>query len=129
MKLTISTHSGVVLEKQGVIRIVAESMEGSFGILPKRLDCVACLIPGIFIFEMEDAQECFVAIGDGILVKKGSDVYVSVKKAIIADSLETVHQVVVEHIVNLSEEEKKMRTLIAKFESKFVFNLIKFGQK
>ena len=36
----------VFAEKTGVSRIVAETREGSFGLLPHRLDCVAALAPG-----------------------------------------------------------------------------------
>ncbi len=129
MNLNISTHLGVILEKGEVVRIVAESLEGSFGILPARLDCVACLIPGILIFETRAEGECFVAVDEGILVKKGKDVYVSVKKAMVAPNLEKVQQVVMEQIENLSEEEKKIRTLITKLESKFIINLMKFGHR
>jgi F-type H+-transporting ATPase subunit epsilon len=41
----------VFAEKTGVSRIVAETREGSFGLLPHRLDCVAALAPGILIYE------------------------------------------------------------------------------
>ena len=36
----------VFAERSGVSRIVAETRQGSFGLLPHRLDCVAALVPG-----------------------------------------------------------------------------------
>jgi F-type H+-transporting ATPase subunit epsilon len=41
----------VFTKQKAVTRIVAETREGSFGLLPHRLDCVAALEPGILIYE------------------------------------------------------------------------------
>ena len=68
-------------EKTGVLRIVAETREGSFGLLPHRLDCVAELSPGILIYETKAEGETYVAVDEGVLVKTGPDVLVSVRRA------------------------------------------------
>ena len=47
MNLKVLLPFQVFAEKTGVLRIVAETREGSFGLLPHRLDCVAALAPGI----------------------------------------------------------------------------------
>jgi F-type H+-transporting ATPase subunit epsilon len=62
-----------------VSRIVAETREGSFGLLPHRLDCVAALAPGILIYETEAEGEVYLAVDEGVLVKTGLDVLVSVR--------------------------------------------------
>jgi len=49
MQLKVLIPSCVFLEQDHVIRIVAETPYGSFGILPHRLDCVAALVPGILL--------------------------------------------------------------------------------
>ena len=51
MHLKVLLPFGIFAEKTRVSRIVAETREGSFGILPRRLDCVAALAPGILIYE------------------------------------------------------------------------------
>ena len=53
MKLKVLLPFRIFAEKTGVSRIVAETREGSFGLLPHRLDCVASLTPGILIYEHE----------------------------------------------------------------------------
>ena len=40
-----------ILVDQDVTKVVAEAENGSFGILPKHVDFVAALTPGIFSFE------------------------------------------------------------------------------
>ena len=51
MNLKILLPFQIFAEKTGVTRIVAETREGSFGLLPHRLDCVAALAPGILTYE------------------------------------------------------------------------------
>jgi F-type H+-transporting ATPase subunit epsilon len=82
MKLKILLPFQVFAEKTGVSRIVAETLAGSFGLLPHRLDCVAALAPGILVYETEAEGEVCVAVDEGVLVKTGPDVLVSVRRAI-----------------------------------------------
>ena len=74
MNLKVLLPFRIFAEKTGVSRIVAETREGSFGLLPHRLDCVAALAPGILIYENEAEGEVYVAVDEGVLVKTGLDV-------------------------------------------------------
>ena len=65
-----------------MLRIVVETHEGSFGLLPYRLDCVAALVPGILVYETEAEGEVYLAVDEGLLVKTGLEVLVSVRNAI-----------------------------------------------
>src|ERR1017187_9142139 len=79
MNLKILLPFEIFTEKTDVSRIVAETRDGSFGLLPHRLDCVAALAPGILIYELEGQGEVYVAVDQGVLVKTGPDVVVSVR--------------------------------------------------
>ena len=74
MNLKILLPFQIFAEKTDVSRIVAETREGSFGLLPHRLDCVAALVPGILIYQAESGGEVLVAVDEGVLVKTGADV-------------------------------------------------------
>lgn len=126
MNLHISVPSSVVLDVGGIRRIVAESRHGFFGILPGRLDCVACLVAGVLVYETEDRQEHYVALDEGMLVKTGFDVEVSVHNATVAHELGTVLKIVTEEFETSSELEKQIRTSLAKLESNFVRRLMEF---
>ena len=78
MHLKVLVPFQVYVESNAVSRIVAETREGSFGLLPHRLDCVAALAPGILIYQTESGPEVFVAVDEGVMVKTGLDVLVSV---------------------------------------------------
>jgi F-type H+-transporting ATPase subunit epsilon len=71
MNLKVLLPFQIFADKRGVSRIVAETREGSFGLLPHRLDCVAALAPGILIYETEADGEVCVAVDEGVLVKAG----------------------------------------------------------
>ena len=126
MHLKISTPTEMILEKAGVVRLVVETASGSLGILPLRLDCVACLIPGILLFETAAEGELFMAVDKGILVKTGQEVHVSVRNAVIAHELGTLEQIVRSQFLVGSEQEKKIQAMLAKLESDFIRNFMDF---
>lgn len=126
MSLHISVPSHVALEADGVRRVVAECRTGFFGILPRRLDCVVCLVAGVLIYETEDQIEHYVAVDEGILVKTGFDIEVSVRNATVAHELGTGKKVVTEEFETSKELDKKIRTSLAKLEGDFVRRLMEF---
>jgi F-type H+-transporting ATPase subunit epsilon len=110
----------VFTEKIDVTRIVAETREGSFGLLPHRLDCVAALAPGILTFETAAEGEVYLAVDEGILVKAGPEVLVSVRNAIAGTDLSKLQEAVERQFMNLDEQEQKIRSTLAKLESGFI---------
>jgi F-type H+-transporting ATPase subunit epsilon len=123
MNLKVLLPFGIFTEKIDVLRIVAETQEGSFGLLPNRLDCVAALVPGIFNFETKSEGEIFIAVDEGILVKTGSDVLVSVRRAIGGSDLGQLSELVEREFLTLDEHEQTMRFALAKLEVGFLQRL------
>ena len=120
MSLKILLPFQVFAEQTGVARIVAETREGSFGLLPYRLDCVAALVPGILIYQTESGGEVLVAVDEGVLVKTGADVLVSVRRAIGGTDLGQLHAAVEKDFLTLDENEQSVRTAVARLESGFL---------
>ena len=116
----------IFAEKTGVSRIVAETHEGSFGLLPHRLDCVAALAPGILIFETKIEGEAYVAVDEGVLVKTGSDVLVSVRNAIAGTNLGQLREAVQREFLHLDEQEKNVRSVLAKMEGDLMRRMATF---
>ena len=110
----------VFMEKLDVWRIVAETSEGSFGILPHRLDCVAALAPGILTYGTAAGREVFVAVDEGVLVKTGLDVLVSVRRAQSGTDLTQLRAAVDRDFLTLNEDERRVRSTLAKMESDLV---------
>ena len=126
MRLKVLLPFQVFAEKAGVSRIVAETREGSFGLLPHRLDCVAALSPGILLYETEADGEVCVAVDEGVLVKAGPDVLVSVRRAIAGVDLGQLRNAVEKEFLTLDENEQSVRKVMAKLESGFLRRLAAF---
>jgi F-type H+-transporting ATPase subunit epsilon len=126
MNLKILLPFQIFAEKTGVSRIVAETREGSFGLLPQRLDCVAALAPGILVYETESDGEVFVAVDEGVLVKTGPNVLVSVRRALDGADLGQLRDVVEQEFLTLDEHEQSMRSVMAKLEAGFLRRFASF---
>lgn len=123
MNLKVLLPFNIFAEKTGVSRIVAETREGSFGLLPHRLDCVAALAPGILTYETQSEGEVFVAVDEGVLVKTGIDVLVSVRRALGGSDLGQLRDLVEREFLTLNEDQRSARAAMAKLEAGFVRRL------
>jgi F-type H+-transporting ATPase subunit epsilon len=126
MNLKILLPFQIFAEKSGVSRIIAETREGSFGLLPQRLDCVAALTPGILTYETESDGEVFVAVDEGVLVKTGQDVLVSVRRAIGGTDLGKLRDSVEKEFLTLDGREQSVRLVMAKLETGFLSRFAAF---
>jgi F-type H+-transporting ATPase subunit epsilon len=120
MNLKVLLPFQIFADKTGVSRIVAETREGSFGLLPHRLDCVAALAPGILTYETESDGEVFVAVDEGVLVKSGLDVLVSVRRALGGADLGQLRAAVEREFLTLDEREQNVRSVLAKMEADLI---------
>jgi F-type H+-transporting ATPase subunit epsilon len=116
MKMKIMLPFKVFDEKENIKRIIVETIHGSFGILPNRLDCVASIVPGILTDENEAGGEIYVAVDDGILLKFGDEVFISVHNAIAGKDLGTLKDAVEHEFKKIDEREQSVRMVLAKLE-------------
>ena len=126
MGLKILLPFQVFADVAGVTRIVAEALEGSFGLLPHRLDCVAALTPGILIYETETQGETYVAVDEGVLVKTGPYVLVSVRQALGGNDLGQLRERVDREFRTLDKDEQSVRSVMAKLETGFLHRFVAF---
>lgn len=126
MKLKILLPFKIFAETSGVTRIVAQTHQGSFGLLPHRLDCAAALSPGIFIYETESDGEVFVAVDEGMLVKTGTDVLVSVPRALGGTDLSQLRDAVEREFLTLDARQQSVRSVMAKLETGFLRRFANF---
>ena len=120
MNLKVLLPFQIFVAKIGVSRIVAETREGSFGLLPHRLDCVAALAPGILTYETPADGEVFVAVDEGVLVKTGSDVLVSVRRALGGATLSRLRAAVEQEFLTQNEHEQNVRSVLARIEGDLI---------
>ena len=120
MHLKIVLPFQVFVDVDHVLRIVAHTAQGFFGILPHRLDCVAALSPAIFFYETQADGEIALALDEGVLVKTGPEVLVAVRNAVGEADLGKLSQAVERQILKLDEREKTVRSVLARLEGNLV---------
>lgn len=128
MNLQILLPAQVFAQKSDVLRIVADTQAGSYGFLPRRLDCVAALEPGILTYVTEADGEVFVAVDEGVLIKEGPNVTVSVRRAIEGADLSILRDAVEREFLTLTEHEQELRTAMARLEIGFMRRLTTLSQ-
>ena len=67
-----------------------------------------------------------MAVDEGVLVKTGLDVLVSVRNAIGGTDLGQLHEAVEREFLNLNEREQSVRSVMANMESDFIRRLAEF---
>lgn len=123
MRLKVVTPTDVFFEAS-VDKVVAEAPNGAFGMLPRHIDMVSELIPGILMYQLPDGEERYLGIDAGTLVKCGDTVLVSTGKAMEGDDLETLQARVEEVFLQLNEHERVARTALARLEAGIVRRFI-----
>jgi F-type H+-transporting ATPase subunit epsilon len=128
MNLRILLPFGIFAQESGVSAIVAETGDGSFGILPHRRDCVTALVPGILSYRTAQDREAFVAVDEGVLVKTGAEVLVSVRRAQRGSDLRSLREAVEGQFLTLDRHERNVRAVLARMEGDLVRRMAAFGR-
>ena len=119
MKLKVLLPAAVLIEED-VTKVVAEAYNGFFCLLPRHVDFVAALVPGILSYETSSGREVFLAVDEGILIKYSQEVLVSTRNAVRGPDLGQLKHTVVEKFEALDEREKSARSAMTKIEAGFV---------
>jgi len=120
MTLKILLPFKVFAEAKNVKRIVLETSAGSYGFLPQRLDCTAALRQGILLYETLNDGEKYIAIDEGVMIKSGAELLVSVRNAIGDAPLGKLRSLVEKEMMHLDESEINARSVMAKLETGFI---------
>ncbi len=125
MHLKILLPFKVFADISNVSNIVMETSNGSYGLLPHRLDCVAALVPGIFMYEINGTPK-YLAVDAGVMVKAGLEVLLSVRNAIGGVELGKLSELVEHEFKQQEELETNTLSVTAKLESGFIYAFDKF---
>jgi F-type H+-transporting ATPase subunit epsilon len=115
MKMKILLPNEVFLERE-VSKIHAEAENGSFCLLEHHVDFVSTLVPGLVSF-VSSGNEEFVAVDGGTLVKRGSELLLSVRNAVKGGELGSLKQTVENEFVRIDDRERKVRSVLSKLEA------------
>jgi F-type H+-transporting ATPase subunit epsilon len=117
-----------ILIDEEVVKVIAEAENGSFCLLPRHVDFVAALVPGLLSFTTADQKEEFLALDEGILVKRGPEVLVSTRNAVLGPDLGVLRQMVRKQYQELDEHEKVVQAAMTRLEADLVRRFIELGE-
>ncbi len=127
MRLKVLLPTEILVDREAT-KVTAEAENGSFCLLPRHIDFVAALVPGILSFESAGGKEEYIAVDEGILVKSGQEVLVSTRNAVQASQLGILRQTVEDKFRVLDDREKMARSAAAKLEADLVRRFMELGK-
>jgi len=125
MRLKVLLPDRVFLGEEAT-KVTAESPAGSFCLLPRHVDFVSTLVPGLLIYEDAARRERFLAIDEGLLVKCREEVLVSTRSAAAGDDLGSVQEIVEQQFEAIDDRERTVRSAGAKLEAGLVRRFMEF---
>lgn len=128
MQVKILLPSTVFLD-QVAKKLVAEGQNGFFCLLPRHIDYTNALVPGILTMEHVDGQIAYYAVSEGILVKIGRQVLLSVRDAVRGETLEDLKKAVDSQFLQLIRQEQASRTALKKLEADTIRRFMELGEK
>lgn len=126
LKVLAPTH--VVVDEE-VAKVVAEGEHGSFCLLPRHVDFLAALVPGLLAFVDAAGREQFAAVDEGILVKRGEEILVSTRQAVRGADLVQLRSMVREQFATLDDRERAAKSATAKLEASFLRSYLELAEE
>ena len=126
LKLKVLLPAEVFLDEE-VEKVTAEAVNGFFTLLPRHVDFVAALVPGIFSYQDSGGAEHFLALDEGVLVKQSDQVFVSAARAIRGDDLGELQDTVESELKVLDDNDKKARTVMSRLEADTLRRFTRLG--
>jgi len=127
MRLEVLLPTHVLIDRE-VDKIVAEGGDGHFGILPRHADMATALVPGILLYTPAGGEETFLGVDEGVLVKCGETVTVSVLNAVAGDDLATLRATVHARYIELDEHARTAKSALARLEAGVVRRFIEYEE-
>ncbi len=135
MRLRVLLPTRVLVDRE-VAKVLAEAADGHFGVLPRHADTVTALVPGILLYTPADAgdaaaepPEKLLGVDEGVLVKCGETITVSVLNAVEGTDLATLEATVRSRYVELDEHRRVARSALARLEAGVVRRFVEFEEQ
>lgn len=130
IELWVVLPTKVFMRVEDVMHMSIDTPSGSVGFLPRRLDCVCPVSPGILAYRRRsNPEEEFIALDTGILIKTGDRVSVSVHHAVASSNLAELEQIIHAEFEQLDEQEKLVRSISAGIETKLIRRFVEFSHE
>lgn len=114
MQLSVYSPTGIVLEGH-VDKIDIEAIDGFYTLLPKHTDFVTALTAGITTCH-SNGKITYIAVNEGVLIKRGKTVRLSTRQAILGDDLTTLTHTIETDFKQMQQQRKEATTTLSRLE-------------
>ncbi|PHQ25909.1 ATPase [Marinobacter guineae] len=101
-------------------KLFAVAENGAFGMLPNHIDFVTSLVPSVLILTLEHGSEQIFGIDEGILVKKGDQVDIAIRRGVLGKDLDSLQDSVRRNFIEVDEDERVARSALSRLEAGMV---------
>ncbi|WP_417565158.1 ATPase [Marinobacter sp.] len=101
-------------------KLFAVAENGAFGMLPNHIDFVTSLVPSVLILTLEHGSEQIFGIDEGILVKKGHQVDIAIRRGVLGEDLDSLQDCVRRNFIEVDEDERVARSALSRLEAGMV---------
>jgi F-type H+-transporting ATPase subunit epsilon len=116
MNLKILIPQRVVVSAEAR-KVTVEAQNGSFCVLPHHVDFVAILVPSLLVYVQADGDERYLAIDEGVFVKRADEVLVSTRRAVSGTDVGTLKDKITEEFEAVEDRERETRSAVARLEA------------
>lgn len=116
MRLRVMLPTEVLVDRD-VVKVIAEALDGEFCLEPRHVDFVAALVPGILTSWRSAEEPQYLAVDEGVLVKCGADVFVSVQDGVVGTDFSVLQDLIEDRFLTLDEQAQRVRTALARLEA------------
>jgi F-type H+-transporting ATPase subunit epsilon len=116
MSLGIYLPTKIYWQAETISKVVVEGLEGYFTLLPRHIDYVSVLVPGILTAEDQSGKTLYFAVDHGSLVKQGSLVRIATRNCILGEDFDALSTIVATEFYQIDDLEKKARTALTGLE-------------
>ena len=119
MQLQVMLPTEILVDAQ-TKKIVAEAENGSFCLLPRHVNFVTALAPGLLSYTDSNDTEHFLGVAEGVLVKVGHNVMISVEFGARGENLGQLRSAVRHYFEHIDDRERQAISAVARLEADFV---------
>ena len=126
MRLQVMLPSRILIDQE-VRKVGAESVHGAFVVLPRHIDFATSLMPGLVSYIDMAGAEHFLAVDEGVCVKRGDALFVATANAITGSELAELKAAVQADFRTLDQQERNARRALARLEADFIRRYLELG--
>jgi F-type H+-transporting ATPase subunit epsilon len=121
MNMTVSLRTpGALLHHGEAAALSARAEYGAFGMLPNHADVAIALAPSVLSLREADGSERVFGIDEGLLVKRGDQVSIAVRRAVEGPDLHDLQAIVRARFIEVDEHERTARAAQSRLEADMV---------